>query len=69
VLAAISNEFAKHDVSIQAVRQDGQGDAANLIIRTHQAPESRLRATVEALENMKAVREVLGVMRVEGAGA
>jgi len=69
VLAAISNEFAKHDVSIQAVRQDGEGDAANLIIRTHQAPESRLRATVEALENMKAVREVLGVMRVEGAGA
>jgi len=69
VLAAISNEFAKHDVSIQAVRQDGEGAAANLIIRTHQAPESRLRATVEALENMKAVREVLGVMRVEGAGA
>ena len=30
---------------------------------------SRLRATVESLENMKAVREVLGVMRVEGAGA
>lgn len=69
VLAAISNEFAEHDVSIQAVRQDGEGDAASLIIRTHQAPESRLRATVEALENMKAVREVLGVMRVEGAGA
>ena len=69
VLAAISNEFAKHDVSIQAVRQDGEGDAAILIIRTHQAPESRLRATVEALESMSAVREVLGVMRVEGAGA
>jgi homoserine dehydrogenase len=69
VLAAISNEFAKHDVSIQAVRQDGEGDAASLIIRTHEAPESRLRATVEALENMTAVREVLGVMRVEGAGA
>jgi len=69
VLAAISNEFAKHDVSIQAVRQDGEGDDASLIIRTHQAPESRLRATVDALENMKAVRKVLGVMRVEGAGA
>ena len=69
VLAAISNEFAKHDVSIQAVRQDGEGDAASLIIRTHEAPESRLRATVEALESMTAVREVLGVMRVEGAGA
>ena len=40
-----------------------------MIIRTHEAPESRLRATVEALESMTAVREVLGVMRVEGAGA
>ena len=69
VLAAISNEFAKHDVSIQAVRQDGEGDAASLIIRTHEAPESRLRATVEGLLGMTAVREVLGVMRVEGAGA
>ena len=69
VLAAISNEFAKHDVSIQAVRQDGEGDAASLIIRTHEAPESRLRATVEGLQGMAAVREVLGVMRVEGAGA
>lgn len=69
VLAAISNEFAKHDVSIQAVRQDGEGDAASLIIRTHEAPESRLRATVEGLQGMTAVREVLGVMRVEGAGA
>jgi homoserine dehydrogenase len=69
VLAAISNEFAKHDVSIQAVRQDGEGDAASLIIRTHEAPESRLRATLEGLESMTAVREVLGVMRVEGAGA
>ena len=69
VLAAVAQTFAKHDVSIQAVRQDGEGDAASLIIRTHEAPESRLRATVEALESMTAVREVLGVMRVEGAGA
>ena len=69
VLAAIANEFAKHDVSIQAVRQDGEGDLARLMIRTHIAPDSRLRATVEALENMSAVRNVIGVMRVEGIGA
>jgi homoserine dehydrogenase len=69
VLAAISNEFAKHDVSIQAVRQDGEGDSARLMIRTHKALDSKLRATVKALESMDAVRDVLGVMRVEGIGA
>ena len=69
VLAAIANEFAKHDVSIQAVRQDGEGDLARLMIRTHIAPDRRLQATVEALKNMSAVRNVIGVMRVEGIGA
>jgi len=69
VLAAIASEFAKHDVSIQAVRQDGEGADANLIIRTHRASDSQLRATVDALRNMSAVHEVVGVMRVEGGAA
>lgn len=66
VLAAISNEFAKHDVSIQAVRQDGVGDDAGLVIRTHKATDEKLQATVNALKNMSAVHDVIGVMRVEG---
>jgi len=66
VLAAISNEFAKHNVSIQAVRQDGVGEEASLIIRTHQATDAQLQATVNSLKSMTAVREVIGVMRVEG---
>jgi len=66
VLAAISNEFAKHHVSIQTVRQDGKGDAANLIITTHRATDEHLSKTVEALRKLSAVREVAGVMRVEG---
>ncbi len=66
VLAAISNEFAKHGVSIEAVRQDGEANDARLIIRTHSATDAKLRNTVEALRGMSAVREVLGVMRVEG---
>jgi len=69
VLAAIANEFAKHDVSIQAVRQDGEGADANLIIRTHRASDSQLRATVEALRSMSAVHEIVGVMRVEGGAS
>ena len=69
VLAAISNEFAKHGVSIEAVRQDGEATDARLIIRTHTATDAKLRNTVEALRSMSAVREVLGVMRVEGGAA
>lgn len=66
VLAAISSAFAEHDVSIQAVRQDGVGDEAGLIIRTHKATDAKLQATVAALSKMSEVRDVIGVMRVEG---
>ena len=66
VLAAISSEFAKHDVSIQTVRQDGVGADASLIIQTHRATDAKLQATVDALKNMEAVRDVIGVIRVEG---
>lgn len=66
VLAAISGEFAKHDVSIQAVRQDGIGEDADLVIRTHRATDAKLSATVNGLKNLAAVKEVVGVMRVEG---
>ena len=65
VLAAISNEFARNGVSIQAVRQDDVGDEANLIIRTHAANDKDLQVTVESLRKMSEVRDVLGVMRVE----
>ena len=65
VLAAIASEFARHGVSIQAVRQDEVGEAASLIIRTHTAADQDLRATVESLRKMPQVRDVLGVMRVE----
>ena len=66
VLAAISSEFAAHDVSIRTVRQDGKGDAANLVVTTHRALDSKLASTVEALRRLSTVREVAGVMRVEG---
>ena len=66
VLAAISGEFAKHDVSIQAVRQDGIGEDADLVIRTHRATDAKLSETVKGLKSLAAVKEVVGVMRVEG---
>ena len=66
VLASIANEFAAHDVSIQALRQDGHDADARLTIRTHSASDAHLHKTVDALRNLPAVRQVLGVMRVEG---
>jgi homoserine dehydrogenase len=66
VLAAVAAEFARHDVSISTVRQDGRGDAATLVIVTHSAPDAALAATVSALRGMDFVRGVTGVLRVEG---
>jgi homoserine dehydrogenase len=69
VLASIAGAFAEHGVSIQVVRQDGRGDDAGLILRTHQATDQALRDTVEALRALPTVRSVLGTMRVEGEAA
>ncbi|GAA2422898.1 homoserine dehydrogenase [Actinomadura vinacea] len=66
VLAAVAEEFARHEVSIQAVRQEGLGDDAQLVVVTHRAPDAALSATVERLRKLDIVREVASVMRVEG---
>jgi homoserine dehydrogenase len=66
VLAPVAEAFARHDVSIQAVRQEGHGDKAYLVIVTHTARESALAATVADLSAMEAVRAVDSVLRVEG---
>jgi homoserine dehydrogenase len=68
VLAAVATEFAKHDVSIQTMRQQGHGDDASLVLVTHRASDAALSATVEALRGMDAVHEVTAVMRVEADG-
>jgi homoserine dehydrogenase len=69
VLAAVASAFAEHDISIQTVRQEGRGDAATLVLVTHTAPDSALRATVDALSEQKFVRRAASVMRVEGMAA
>ncbi|MEY3407581.1 MAG: hypothetical protein RL038_642 [Actinomycetota bacterium] len=67
VLAAIANVFAENSVSIQVVRQDGSGDDAHLLVRTHAATDAALSKTLNQLRQMSAVRNIVGVMRVEGA--
>jgi homoserine dehydrogenase len=66
VLARVADAFAENDVSIQAVRQEGQGEEAQLVIVTHRAPDGALSATIEGLRDLEIVREVASVMRVEG---
>jgi len=66
VLAQVAQAFAAHDVSIQTVRQDGEGDGARLVVRTHLADDSALAATLNELRSLDAVVEVTGFMRVEG---
>ncbi|MBX6722850.1 MAG: homoserine dehydrogenase, partial [Dactylosporangium sp.] len=66
VLAVVAGVFAKHDVSIQTVRQEGRGEDATLVVVTHSAPDAALASTVDDLRRLDVVREVTSVMRVEG---
>jgi homoserine dehydrogenase len=66
VLAPVAERFARRGVSIKAVRQEGRGEDASLIIVTHTAREAALAGTVADLAAMEAVRAVDSVLRVEG---
>jgi homoserine dehydrogenase len=66
VLAAVATTFARHDVSIGTVRQEGHLDDASLVVVTHAATDAALQAVVEELRGLDVVRDVASVMRVEG---
>lgn len=66
VLAHVAEVFARHDVSIGTVRQEGHGDDATLVLVTHQATDASLAQTVDELRGLDVVRAVASVMRVEG---
>ena len=59
VLAPVAEAFARHDVSIQAVRQTSRGDEALLVIVTHEARDADLAATI---------LELAGASRCQGGG-
>jgi homoserine dehydrogenase len=66
VLAAVAGLFARHEVSIETVRQEMRGaDDAELVIVTHPAPQGALDDTVAAVRDADVVRGVLSVLRVE----
>ena len=65
VLASVADAFAKHDVSIKSVWQEGRGDEARLVMITHRAAERDLQACVHTLKTLEPVRDVSSVLRVE----
>jgi len=72
VLATVAAEFAKHEVSIAEVRQEGVVDeggqrvGARVVVVTHQATDAALSDTVAALAGLDVVQNVASVLRLEG---
>ena len=74
VLATVATEFAKHEVSIAEVRQEGvvgeggQRVGARVVVVTHEATDAALSDTVAALAGLDVVQNVASVLRLEGSG-
>jgi homoserine dehydrogenase len=64
VLAEVAGVFGRHGVSIHSMTQEGLGSQARIIFITHVAYERDMRATLEDLRHLEAVRQVGSVLRV-----
>jgi homoserine dehydrogenase len=73
VLATVAAEFAKREVSIAEVRQEGVVDhggqrvGARVVVVTHEATDAALSDTVAALAGLDEVQNVASVLRLEGS--
>ena len=73
VLATVAAEFAKREVSIAEVRQEGVVDdggqriGARIVVVTHTASDAALSDTVTALAGLDVVQNVASVLRLEGS--
>jgi homoserine dehydrogenase len=72
VLSSVAAEFAKREVSIAEVRQEGvvgeggQRVGARIVVVTHTATDAALSETVDALADLDVVEGVASVLRLEG---
>jgi homoserine dehydrogenase len=72
VLSSVAAEFAKREVSIAEVRQEGvvgeggQRVGARIVVVTHSATDAALSETVDALADLDVVQNVASVLRLEG---
>jgi homoserine dehydrogenase len=64
VLARIAATFGDHRVSIMSLWQEGRGDDATLLLVTHDARESDLRAAAKSLDALDVVKQVAAAIRV-----
>jgi homoserine dehydrogenase len=75
VLATVAAEFAKREVSIAEVRQEGVSDeggrrvGARVVVVTHSATDAALSETVAALADLDVVQGVTSVLRLEETGS
>ncbi|MBV9321729.1 MAG: homoserine dehydrogenase [Mycobacterium sp.] len=71
VLSSVAAEFAKREVSIAEVRQEGVVDeggdrvGARIVVVTHRATDAALSETVAALAGLDVVQSVNSVLRLE----
>jgi homoserine dehydrogenase len=74
VLSSVAAEFAKHEVSIAEVRQEGMTDddgrrvGSRIGVVTHRATDAAMFETVAGLADMDVVEAVTSVLRLEGTG-
>lgn len=67
VLAQVAAGFASHGVSLQAVRQESEGEQARLGVMTHLARHREVIGAIADLDRMAEVQPGISLMRVEGA--
>ncbi len=66
VLARVTDEFGRHEVSIRSMEQQGMGDDALLIFITHRSNEAAVQATLHSLRELDVVHGIRTVIRVVG---
>src|ERR1700755_684893 len=72
VLSSVAAEFAKREVSIAEVRQEGMVDeegqrcGARIVVVTHRATDAAQSETVAALADLEVVQGINSVIRLEG---
>jgi homoserine dehydrogenase len=68
VLARVASALADGELSIETVLQQGQDDAARLVMILHQGREDRMMAAIEQIAGLADVREPPVVLHVLANG-
>jgi len=68
VLAQITQELAKYDVSLESVLQQANANSntAEIIVITHDASKAAIQSLLESFKGMDVIQQVKSVYRVEG---